>query len=119
VDDSSPYVKLAALNRISDQDLLYKVVIEVGDTEVKWAAFNKITDQDLINNLAVESRDAKISLDAVRKVTDQDVLYEIALQHPPRRNTNIFCFITNNLVVYRAETILKPIQFVRNCVGSS
>jgi hypothetical protein len=83
VDDNSPYVKLAALNRISDQDLLYKVVIEVGDTEVKWAAFNKITDQDLINKLAVESRDAKISLDAVRKVTDQDVLLEIAYQHPP------------------------------------
>ena len=83
VDDSSPYVKLAALNRISDQDLLYKVVIEVGDKEVKWAAFNKITDQDLINKLAIESRNTEIRLDAVRKVKEQDVLYDIALQLPP------------------------------------
>jgi hypothetical protein len=85
VDDSNPYVKLAALNRISDQDLLYKVVIKVGDKDVKWAAFNKITDQDLINKLAIESSDAEISLSAIKKVTDQDVRYKIALQHPPNK----------------------------------
>jgi hypothetical protein len=82
IDDSNPYVKLTALNRISDQELLYKVVLEEDDKEVKQAAFNKIKDQELINRLAIESRDEGISLDAVRKVTDQDVLYNVALQHP-------------------------------------
>jgi uncharacterized protein YihD (DUF1040 family) len=85
MDDSNPYVQLAALSKLSDQDMLYNVALKAEDKAVKQAAFNKITDQNLINRLAIESGDAEISLNAVRKVTDQDVLHKIVLQNPPNK----------------------------------
>jgi hypothetical protein len=85
IDDSNPYVQLAAVNRIADQDLLYRVVMDTEDKEVRRAAFSKISDRDLINKLATESSDWEIRLSSIEKVTDQNILYKIVLQNPPNK----------------------------------
>ena len=83
IDDGNPYVQLAAVSRISDQDLLYRVVLESEDKEVRRAANSKISDQELINKLAMESGDWEIRLNSIEKVTDQNILYKIVLLNMP------------------------------------
>ncbi|MFZ0473387.1 MAG: hypothetical protein WAL94_12290 [Bacteroidales bacterium] len=79
--DSNLEVRIAALNRISDQNILYKMAMEEKDPKVRLIAFNGISDQNLINNLAVMSTDKELQLSAITKVTDQDILHKIALKN--------------------------------------
>ena len=72
--------RIRAVNKITDQNILYKVALEDPSYEVKIVAINKITDQNLLNKLAIESEEPKIGLEAVRKITDQDILYKVALE---------------------------------------
>ena len=72
--------RIRAVNKITDQNILYKVALEDISYEVKIAAINKITDQNLLYNIAIESVEPKISLEAVNKITDQDILYKFALE---------------------------------------
>lgn len=82
---SSDYLKrIKAVNRITDQGVLYNVVMEDNNPEVRIAAFNRITDQDLIGKLATESRDADIRLSAVGrievdKIAEESILYVVAM----------------------------------------
>jgi hypothetical protein len=71
--------RIRAVNKVKDQNTLYKVALEDTSYEVKIAAFNKITDQNLINRLAIESKEPELRLEAVNKVTDQNILYKVAL----------------------------------------
>lgn len=73
--------RIRAVNKITDQNILYKVALEDISFEVKIAAINKITDQNLLYNIAIESVEPKISLEAVNKITDQDILYKFALEN--------------------------------------
>jgi hypothetical protein len=72
--------RIRAVNKITDQNILYKVALEDISYEVKIAAFNKITDQNLINRLAIESKEPKLRLEAVNKITDQNILYKVAIE---------------------------------------
>jgi len=72
--------RIRAVNKITDQNILYKVALEDISYEVKIAAFNKITDLNLINRLAIESKEPKFRLEAVNKITDQNILYKVALE---------------------------------------
>jgi hypothetical protein len=69
-----------AVNKITDQNILYKVAIEDLNFEVKIAAFNRITDPNLISKIAIESKEPILRLEAVNKITDQRILYEVALE---------------------------------------
>ena len=72
--------RIRAVNKITDQNILYKVALEDISYEVKIAAFNKITDLNLINKLAIESKEPKLRLEAVNKITDQNILYKVAFE---------------------------------------
>jgi hypothetical protein len=79
--DSKNYkLRIKAVNKITDQRILYKVINDDVDYHVKIAAFDKITDQNLINKLAVECVSKDIRLEALKKVADQNVLFKIALK---------------------------------------
>jgi hypothetical protein len=84
--------RIRAVNKITDQNTLYKVALEDISYEVKIAAFNKITDQNLINKIAIESKEPKLRIEAVNKITDQnnvaleDISYEVKIEAMNRLN---------------------------------
>jgi hypothetical protein len=86
LDDYNYEVKIAAFYKITDQNLITRLAIKSSDAELCLLAFNKIADQNIIDKLAVESDDQDLQLLAINKVTDQDIIYKIALND---RNFNI------------------------------
>lgn len=78
--------RIRAVNKITDQNILYKVALLDINDDVRLVAFNKITDQNMINKIIFDidkldddRKEPKIILAAVNKITDQNVLYKIAL----------------------------------------
>jgi hypothetical protein len=72
-------LRIKAVNKTTDQNILFKIVNEDIDFQVKFAAFNRITDSNLMNKLAIESLNKEIRLEAIKKVTDQNTLFIVAL----------------------------------------
>ena len=71
--------RIIAVNKITDQETLYRITLNDKNSQIRRTAYNKITDQSLINKLAIESIDEDLRLDAINKTTDQNVLCEIAI----------------------------------------
>lgn len=72
--------RIRAVNKITDQNILFKLALEDNSFAVKMEAFNKITDQKLINRLAIEGKEPILRLEATNKITDQNILYKVALE---------------------------------------
>jgi hypothetical protein len=79
LNSTSYHSRIRAVNKITDQNILFKIALEDINNEVKMAAFNKINDQNLINKTAIESSDKGLRLLAVNKISDQNILFKIAL----------------------------------------
>jgi hypothetical protein len=73
-------LRIRALNKVNDQDILFGVALNDKIFEVQTAAFNKITDQNLINRLAIESKEKGLKMMATNKVIDQNILFKVILE---------------------------------------
>jgi len=95
LDSTSYKLRIKAVNKITDQNILLKVVLEDPKYEVQLAAFNKISDPALINRLAVESKEPNIRELAIPKVTDQNLLFKLVLND---NNSVIKTLAFNNII---------------------
>ncbi|MDR2673520.1 MAG: hypothetical protein LBC18_01265 [Opitutaceae bacterium] len=71
----------AAVSRLDDQNSLAEVVQKyrwISGEGIRLAALEKITDQKLLSGFARDDRDKSIRLAAIRKSTDQDLLFNLA-----------------------------------------
>jgi hypothetical protein len=75
---SDPNVRREAIEKVTEQKILYKIVFNDENADVRKAAFEKITDQDVLSAIARNDENADVRKAAIEKVTDQDVLSEIA-----------------------------------------
>jgi hypothetical protein len=76
-EDSS--LRAAAVEQISDQALLAKLVFEDESRQVFYAAIDKLTDQTMLKRVALEHPWARGREFAVLKLTDQQLLADIAI----------------------------------------
>lgn len=79
INSTNYLLRIDALYKVTDQNLLFKIALQDENLEVKLAAFNKITDQNLINRLAIESDNSEMRQMAVDIIKDQNILFEVAL----------------------------------------
>ncbi len=75
---SDPIVRRGAIEEITDQDVLRKVLYFDDDKGVLLAAIEKITDQDILAGAAGHLNSA-VGKAAIKKITDQEVLFRSAI----------------------------------------
>ena len=80
LEDASPKLRLAAVEKISDQNALAEVAIKDKDSGVRQAAARKVNDQNMLSKLALEANDTKVRSFAADNLTDQSILIRVALQ---------------------------------------
>jgi hypothetical protein len=75
--NKDPRVRLAAVQKLTDQSLLEKVAFEDQDEQVREAAVARITDQVILARLATQHTNAMIRMQAVWYLSDPVVLDKI------------------------------------------
>lgn len=67
----------AAVNQVSDQEILSLVAVRNKDPEIRRAAVKKITDQQKLKEIAFNEKEYYILNDIFKKITNQDILQEL------------------------------------------
>ena len=75
--NKDPNIRKAAVEKITDQALLGKIVYEDKDKAVREAAFLRLTDQTLLKKIATEPDADVPRASAVFRLTDHEVLESI------------------------------------------
>jgi uncharacterized DUF497 family protein len=75
---SNGYVRVAVVEKLSDQNLLAEIARTASDGDVREAAFKKLSDQNLLAKIAKTASDGDVRSAAVGKLRDQTVFSEIA-----------------------------------------
>lgn len=75
--DDNEVIRLAALVKISDPDLLLKICLQNNNENVRLAAFPRITDPDRLFEAAKQSDVKSIALSALDSVRENDRLREL------------------------------------------
>jgi len=76
---SSTY-RLAAIENLTNEAVLIKVLFEDKESKVRRAVFRKLygkADQEFLTKVAVEGRDAENRIDAIQRLMDQEILTKL------------------------------------------
>lgn len=76
---------LSAIEKITDQTILFKVAIEAIDGQVAAAAAEKLVSQALLIKVVNEARNSMSQVTALKKITNQSALANIAISNWPLR----------------------------------
>ena len=71
LDSKDPKVRLAAVEKLTDEAMLAKVALEDESWDVRRTSIEKLTDQALLAKVAVEATDWTVRKIAITKLTDQ------------------------------------------------
>lgn len=77
IKDKDPKVRKAAVEKLSDQALLARVVFEDQDELVREAAVVRLTDQVALAHIATEHKIPEVRFTAVGQLTDRTTLEQI------------------------------------------
>lgn len=72
----SDKVRLAALEKITQQDIFKKVALNGLDVNIRREAVRKITDQAFLRKVVLSNEDAYVCKQAIKSITDQQFLCE-------------------------------------------
>lgn len=72
----------AAVEKLTDQELLARIAMEDADANVRNRAVQSLTDQAGLAKVAMQSPDANVRTKAAHLVTDQTIVAQIALGAP-------------------------------------
>jgi hypothetical protein len=79
--DSDPSIRKAAVTRLSDQSAIASVALNDADAQVRLAAVARLSDQSTITSIALNDVDTQIREAALAKVKEQSALTKIAQQN--------------------------------------
>jgi len=71
-------VRMAAIDKIMDQIVLFDIVKHHKSTEIQKASVEKISDQDILIEIAKTKSNDRVRSSAIEKITDQEFLIKIA-----------------------------------------
>lgn len=80
VTSNNPSERVEALSNVSDQSTLAKVALEDTSWYVRKAAVERLTDQSVLAKVALEDSVYNMRGAAVRRLTDQSALAKVALE---------------------------------------
>ena len=86
LDSKDPSERYAAVQKLTDQDMLAKIVSEDQDMNVRKAAISRLTDQRLLAKIVIENYYNDIYKAAFDKITDQNVLAQIVIETINKRH---------------------------------
>lgn len=118
IDDVPEKVRGEAFNRITDQILINKLAVEIKGSFGKMAV-NKVIDQDILYRIAIDENKPEVSrIAAINKITDKNMLYSISkiVCHTARIGYNLKDM--DNDIKVNLLNRLTPGQLV-NLVGES
>jgi len=73
-------MRIAAVNKLADQDLLATIALDDHNFNVRNAAINKLTDQGMLAKVALDAKLPAQWQAALKKLTDEDLLEKVALE---------------------------------------
>ena len=77
--NKDPKIRKVAIEKITDQNLLVKIVFEDSDELVREAAVLRLTDQALLSKIAIEHKIAEVRITAINCLTDPVTLEKIVV----------------------------------------
>ena len=89
----NPDILRACFERLTDQELLAKVAIEMRDSEIRRAAVCKVTDQAALARIFFEAEDNGAGYAAFMKLTTPELLEKVAADHKNKSVQLIYKFI--------------------------
>jgi hypothetical protein len=77
IRNKDPKIRIAAVEKLTDQSLLAKVVFEDQDELVREAAVLRLTDQVILAKIATEHKVGEVQFTAIARLTDTATLEKI------------------------------------------
>lgn len=80
IDASRYEIRAAAVERLTDQQLLTQIVMEDEHFLVRGIAVERLTDQHLLAKIVMEAEDSLVRRTALERLTDQQLLAKIVME---------------------------------------
>ena len=80
-EDTCFYVREKAVDRLTDQTLLYRIATEDTYTLIREKAVDRLTDQTLLCRIAITDEDESVRISATANLTDQMLLMKVAIEN--------------------------------------